>query len=68
MMDGLSLRGKQDAVEKLDGSSLHSILCPVPIETISKILFARPHLVFEDVKEVLEPDKSNLAFSVFICH
>jgi hypothetical protein len=62
LMDGLSLRGKQDAVEKLDGSSLRSILCPIPIETISKILFARPHLVFEDVKEVLEPGKSKPCF------
>jgi hypothetical protein len=63
LMDGLSLRGKQDAVEKLDGSSLRNILCPIPIETISKILFARPHLVFEDVKEVLEPGKIKPCFS-----
>jgi hypothetical protein len=45
LMDGLSLRGKRDASIKLEeGSELSSILGPVPLEAVAKILFARPRL------------------------
>ena len=56
LMDGQSLHGKMNALEKLEeGSELWSILHHVPLEAISKILFARPDLDVEDVLEVLFP-------------
>lgn len=59
LMDGLSLRGKRDASIKLEeGSELSSILGPVPLEAVAKILFARPVLSFEDVCEAMHPCES----------
>jgi hypothetical protein len=56
IMDGLSIRGRRDASNNLkDGSELCNILHSVPLEAVSKVLFARPMLTFEDVSEVLHP-------------
>ena len=58
LMDGLSLHGKMNASEKLEeGSELWSILHPVPLEVVSKILFARPDLDVDDVLDVLFPSE-----------
>ena len=58
IMDGLSIRGRRDASNNLkDGSELCNILHSVPLQAISKVLFARPVLTFEDVREVLHPGK-----------
>jgi len=66
LMDGLSLHGRRDASENLErGSELSNILHPVPLEAISKILFARPNLTFEDVKEALHPGKIYTSMSSF---
>ena len=56
LIDGLSLDGKTDATEKLEeGSQLCMVLRHIPLEAISKILFARPNLTYDDVMEALEP-------------
>lgn len=73
LIDGLSLDGKKDASEKLEeGSQLCRLLRPVPLEAVSKILFARPNLTFEDVKEALKPGIIIVTFVVsmnpVLCH
>ena len=56
LMDGLSLPGKMNASDTLEeGSELWSMLSHIPLEAISKILFARPDLDIEDVIETLYP-------------
>jgi hypothetical protein len=67
LIDGLSVRGKGNASDCFEeGSSLSRILCHVPLEAISKILFARPQLVFEDIKKVLSPGKIKYTISILI--
>ena len=59
LMDGLSLRGIENASRNLQGGSeLSNILQTVPLDAISKILFARPNLSFEDVQEALSPGET----------
>lgn len=56
IIDGLSLRGKRDLSQSISkGSELCHMLRNVPIEAISKILFARPNLSFDDVHSALVP-------------
>eukprot|EP00804_Cyclotella_cryptica_P010431 CCRYP_020963-RC/>CCRYP_020963-RC protein AED:0.20 eAED:0.20 QI:1138/1/1/1/0.5/0.33/9/82/570 len=56
LIDGMSLDGKRDASDKVEeGSQLSMVLRHIPLEAISKILFARPSLTYEDVEEALEP-------------
>eukprot|EP00956_Cyclotella_meneghiniana_P004100 scaffold4989_cov64-Cyclotella_meneghiniana.AAC.1 len=55
LIDGLSICGKKCRIleELHQGSDLRCHLSCVPIEAISKILFARPNLSYEDVYEAL---------------
>jgi hypothetical protein len=65
LIDGLSVRGKNNVSYCLEeGSGLSRTLCHVPLEAIAKILFARPHLVFDDVKDVLSPSKNEHDLSI----
>ena len=56
LMDGLSLNGRRNVSESLErGSELSNILRYVPLDAVTKILFARPVLNFDDVKEAMLP-------------
>ena len=67
LMDGLSLYGKMNALETLEeGSELCSMLHPVPLEALSKILFARSDLNIEDVLEILFPCKIHQQYFAFL--
>ena len=59
LMDGLSPLGKINASQKLhEGSGLSDYFWSTPVEAISKTLFARPNLIYEDVHRVLEPGEN----------
>ena len=61
LMDGLSPLGKINASQKLhEGSGLSDYFWSTPVEAISKTLFARPNLIFEDVHRVLEPGETGI--------
>ena len=58
MMDGLSFRGRRNASKNLKaGSELCNILHAAPLDAVCRVLFSRPILTFDDVKEVLLPGK-----------